>query len=137
LRVPIIAMDRKLAQVGLKTPANDLAKLTPTHIQEAYNRWATGGRLDGKEGPLSPRTRRHIHRILRSALARAVENQLLARNPADVFKRRLPKIERCPCPRSLDSVRVTSVRPPAEPYRAIAEAIPALSFDLDRHETPN
>src|SRR6516165_4152485 len=52
-----------------------------------------GGRLDGKPGGLSPRTRRHIHRILRSALARAVEQQLLARNPADIFKKRLPKVE--------------------------------------------
>jgi integrase len=31
---------------------------------------------------------------VRSALARAVEQQLLARNPADVFKKRLPKVER-------------------------------------------
>jgi integrase len=41
-----------------------------------------------------PRTRRHIHRILRSALARAVEQQVSARNPADAFKKRLPKVER-------------------------------------------
>lgn len=94
-----------------------LAKLTPTQIQEVYNRWATSGRLDGKEGPLSPRTRRHIHRILSSALLRAVENQLLARNPADVFRRRLPKIERCPmvtlspeeARRLLDAIRHTRV----------------------------
>src|SRR5262252_7421400 len=71
-----------------------LVKLTPSHIQEAYNAWATGGRRDGKSGGLSARTRRHIHRILRSALARAVEQQLLARNPADAFKKRLPKVER-------------------------------------------
>ena len=38
--------------------------------------------------------RRHIHRILRTALARAVEQQVLARNPADAFKKRLPKVER-------------------------------------------
>jgi len=71
-----------------------LVKLAPSHIQTAYNRWAIGGRLDRKDGGLSPRTRRHIHRILRSALARAVEQQLLARNPADAFKKRLPKVER-------------------------------------------
>jgi integrase len=71
-----------------------LAKLAPSHIQQAYNRWAEGGRRDRKEGGLSPRTRRHIHRILKSALARAVEQQLLARNPADAFKKRLPKVER-------------------------------------------
>jgi integrase len=71
-----------------------LVKLTPAHIQEAHNRWAASGRLDGKEGGLSPRTRRHIHRILSSALARAVEQQLIARNPCDVFRKRLPKVER-------------------------------------------
>jgi integrase len=71
-----------------------IAKLAPGHIQDAYNKWATGGRRDGKAGGLSARTRRHIHRILRSALERAVEHQLLARNPADAFKKRLPKVER-------------------------------------------
>ena len=71
-----------------------LTKLAPSHIQQAYNEWAIGGRRDGKDGGLSPRTRRHIHRILSSALARAVEQQVLARNPADAFKKRLPKVER-------------------------------------------
>ena len=71
-----------------------LTKLAPSHIQEAYNRWAKGGRLDGKNGGLSPLTRRYIHVILKSALTRAVEQQLLARNPADAFKKRLPKVER-------------------------------------------
>jgi integrase len=71
-----------------------LGRLSPPHLQNAYNDWAEGGRRDGKEGGLSPRTRRHIHRILSSALARAVEQQLVARNPCDSFKRRLPKVER-------------------------------------------
>ncbi len=71
-----------------------LTKLAPIHIQKAYNGWATGGRRDGKRGGLSPLTRRYIHSILRSALTRAFEQQLLARNPADAFKKRLPKVER-------------------------------------------
>lgn len=71
-----------------------LAKVAPIHLQDAYNALATGGRRDGKPGGLSPRTRRHIHRILSSALARAVEQQLIARNPCDAFKKRLPKVER-------------------------------------------
>jgi integrase len=69
-------------------------KLAPAHIQTAYAKWASGGRRDGKAGGLSPLTRRHIHRVLRAALARAVEQQIIARNPADVFKKRLPKVER-------------------------------------------
>jgi integrase len=71
-----------------------IAKLAPAHIQNAYNQWSTGGRRDGKSGGLAPRTRRHIHRILKAALSRAVEQQVLARNPADAFKKRLPKVER-------------------------------------------
>jgi integrase len=71
-----------------------ITKLAPAHIQAAYTKWATDGRRDDKAGGLSPRTRRHIHRILRSALSRAVEQQVLARNPADAFKKRLPKVER-------------------------------------------
>src|SRR6516225_3304414 len=71
-----------------------MSKLAPSHIQKAYSDWATSGRRDGKAGGLSPQTRRHIHRILRSALSRAVELAIIARNPADPFKKRLPKVER-------------------------------------------
>jgi hypothetical protein len=63
-----------------------LQRLTPSDIQRAYNSFSRNP---------SPRTRRHIHRILKSALTRAVEQQALARNPADVVKR-LPKVERKP-----------------------------------------
>jgi integrase len=62
-----------------------LGKLAPAHLQMAYSKWVTSGRRDGKLGGLSPRTRRHIHRILSSALAR---------NPCEAFKKRLPKVER-------------------------------------------
>src|SRR6516165_10751572 len=71
-----------------------LTKLGPTHIQIAYNDLANGGRRDGKSGGLSARTRCHIHRILHSALGRAVEQQVLARNPAEAFRKRLPRVER-------------------------------------------
>jgi integrase len=63
-----------------------LQRLAPSDIQRAYNTFTRSP---------SPRTRRHIHRILKSALARAVEQQALARNPADALKR-LPKVERKP-----------------------------------------
>src|SRR5262249_51178145 len=52
-----------------------IAKLAPTHIQAAYSKWSSGGRRDGKQGGLSPRTRRHIHRVFNAALVRAVEQQ--------------------------------------------------------------
>lgn len=60
-----------------------LQRLTASDIQRGYN---------GFTRSPSPRTRRHIHRILKSALARAVEQQAIARNPADALKR-LPKVE--------------------------------------------
>jgi integrase len=62
-----------------------LQRLTPTDIQRGYNNFTRSP---------SPRTRRHIHRILKSALARAVEQQALARNPANSL--RLPKVEMKP-----------------------------------------
>jgi len=72
-----------------------ICKVTPADIQSVYSRWAIQGRHDGKPGGLSARTRRQMHSILKSALSRAVEQQLIARNPTDVFKKkRLPKIER-------------------------------------------
>jgi integrase len=71
-----------------------IVKLAPAHIQAAYAKWATGGRRDGKDGGLSPRTRRHMHRVLRASLNRAVEQQVIAHNPTDPFKKRLPKVER-------------------------------------------
>jgi integrase len=63
-----------------------LQKLTPGDIAKAYAHF---------DRDPSPRTRRHIHRILKSALKRAVEQQSLARNPADAITR-LPKVERRP-----------------------------------------
>src|SRR5262249_36769486 len=72
---------------ALRTNRSD--KHAHSQIQRAYNSWT---RQDGK--PLSPRTRRYIHVILKSSLARAVEQQSLVRNPAEIFGNRLPKIER-------------------------------------------
>jgi integrase len=92
-----------------------LTKLAPVHIQGAYNEWATGGRRDGKKGGLSPLTRRYIHGILRSALTRAFEQQLLARNPADAFKKRLPKVER-------EEMTTLTAEQPARLLAAIAQA---------------
>jgi integrase len=62
-----------------------LQRLTPSDIQRGYNRF---------DRDPSPRTRRHVHRILKSALSRAVEQQAIARNPAANL--RLPKVEREP-----------------------------------------
>src|SRR5207247_4744149 len=52
------------------------------------------GRRDGKMGDLSPWIRRHVDGILSAALVRAIEQQPVARNPCDAFRRGLPKVER-------------------------------------------
>ena len=71
-----------------------LGKLTAAHIQSLYSRLAEGGRVDGKDGTLSAGTRRLIHKTLHSCLARALELQLISRNPALALRRRLPRDER-------------------------------------------
>jgi integrase len=70
-----------------------VAKLAPGHIQEFYNQLAVGGRRDGRSGALAPRSRRQIHRVLTTALKRAVEQQVIGRNPCDSFQSRLPRVE--------------------------------------------
>lgn len=59
-----------------------LAKLTPVHIEGCYTAMLEGGRKDGR-GQLSPRTVKHAHVILHTALARAVRLKLRADNPCD------------------------------------------------------
>jgi integrase len=59
-----------------------LRDLRPAHIEEAYGGFlGPKGRAD-KSGGLSPRTVLHHHRLLKEALSRAVELQLMAHNPA-------------------------------------------------------
>jgi integrase len=110
-----------------------ITKLTAVHIQAAYTIWATEGRCDGKEGGLSPRTRRHIHRVFNCALARAVEQQLLARNPANTFKKRLPKIERRPMA-TLSAEQAHSLLAAIRHSRVYWPALLALATGMRRGE---
>jgi hypothetical protein len=50
-----------------------LTKLRSVQISDAYTKALAGGRKDGKEGGLSPRTVGHMHRVLKQALSQAVE----------------------------------------------------------------
>ena len=68
-----------------------LNKLQTTAIQNVYNGWESSGRRDSKKGGLSPQTRLHIHRVLKSALKYAVQLPLINRNPADFVKPPRPK----------------------------------------------
>ena len=68
-----------------------LTKLKPAQISDAYTTALVGGRKDGKEGGLSPRSVGHMHRVLKQALGQAVKWQDLSRNPADAVEP--PKVE--------------------------------------------
>jgi integrase len=60
----------------------ELSKVTPEVLQAYYSKALKEGRRDGKGG-LSPRTVRHHHTTLHTALGHAVKWRLLARNPAE------------------------------------------------------
>ena len=74
-----------------------LSKLTTLDLQTLYKKLLTEGRverIEAKKQPkgLSAKTVRNIHQIISSALKLAVEQRLIARNPADGCA--LPKAER-------------------------------------------
>ena len=71
--------------------ATRLIKLLPEQISEAYSKALTSGRCDGKGG-LSPQTVKHIHVVLKQALAQARVWRAISHNPADLVKP--PKLDR-------------------------------------------
>ena len=80
-------------QLG-KIPLNDLTTL---HLQQFYKKLLAEGRVERIEAQkqpkgLSAKTVRNIHQIISSALKLAIEQRLIARNPADGCA--LPKAER-------------------------------------------
>jgi integrase len=79
---------------GQITPALgklSLSKIESIHVDEFLSRALTSGRRDGKGG-LSPQTVNHLYGFLTTALKRAVDLGLIARNPCDRVKP--PKVPR-------------------------------------------
>jgi integrase len=68
-----------------------LTKLRPEQISEAYSNALVSGRRDSRGG-LSTQTVRHIHGILKQALAQARAWRAFAHNPAELVKP--PRLER-------------------------------------------
>jgi integrase len=80
-----VASYRKNIRLHLKPGlgAVPLANLTVARINALYRGLEQSGRVDHKAGqPLSARTVRYVHTILRAALQDAVNADLLVRNPA-------------------------------------------------------
>ena len=73
--------------------ATQLTKLKSADIKAFYASLATGGRHDGKDGGLSPASRRYVHVVLRAALQDAVEDKIIPDNQATLASKALPKIE--------------------------------------------
>ena len=68
-----------------------LTRLRPEQISEAYSGALIYGRRDGKGG-LSAQSVRHLHSVLKQALAQARVWRAIAHNPADLVKP--PKLDR-------------------------------------------
>ncbi len=68
-----------------------LAKLSPADVQEMHSGIADRG---GMRGKLSASSRALINSILSAALNRAMELELIGRNPCHVIRRRVPRPEK-------------------------------------------
>ncbi|HWB49975.1 MAG TPA: site-specific integrase [Stellaceae bacterium] len=110
-----------------------LGKLTPDRIAEFYTDLATKGRRDGKGG-LSPRTQRHVHRLLRSALGTAARRELIMRNPADELGAELPKIIK-PDLAALNASQAGKLLAAVEHSQIYPAVLLALGAGLRRGET--
>ncbi len=69
-----------------------LSQLQTSNLQALYNQKLNGGRADGKEGGLSPRSVRYIHVVIHAALEQAKKEGMITFNVADAVK--LPKEEK-------------------------------------------
>lgn len=66
-----------------------LMQLQTSNLQKLYNDKIKGGRADGKEGGLAPKSVRYIHGIISGALDQAIKEKLITQNVAKSV--RLPK----------------------------------------------
>src|SRR5262249_122512 len=76
-----------------------LMALTPKRLAALYRQLETSGRADHRKGEgLSARTVRYVATILHAALREAVEDGLLAANPADMKKAKPPTAKQAEAP---------------------------------------
>jgi integrase len=106
-----------------------LQKLRPAHIADWHSKLLREGGKDGR--PLSGRTTGHAHRVLHTALARAVKSELVPRNVASVIKP--PKVEE----QEVDSLKadeISTVLKALDGHPLHAVAITALATGARRGE---
>lgn len=65
-----------------------LSQLDKPHLDRAYDQLLIDGKLlrDGKTGPLTKQTVRHVHTVLHKALSDAFDDKLITENPASRAK---------------------------------------------------
>ena len=73
----------KVAVAKRALPDIPLLKLQRTHFNQAYKALLATGKLlrDGKRGPLSRQTVKHVHTVLRKAFDDARKDKLISREP--------------------------------------------------------
>lgn len=60
-----------------------LQRLSAAHIEKLYRERRESGRADGRAGGLSERSLHHVHRVLGTAMKKAVRLRLISRNPCE------------------------------------------------------
>lgn len=108
-----------------------LAQLQTAHIQRLYNDKLNSGRLDGKEGGLSPKSVRYIHTVIHSALEQAKKEGMITINPSDAV--RLPKLEQKEI-KYLDTAEVAIFLAMAKESKHFAAFYLALNTGMRRGE---
>lgn len=113
-----------------------LAKLSPVQIQAYYSealKCGHGGRdKNGRRGgPLSAQTVKHHHRVLSQALRKAVQLQLLTRNPCDAVDPPRPVHKEMP---TLDNDQIKVLADAAEGSQIYLPIVLAVLTGLRRGE---
>lgn len=107
----------------------ELQKLSEAHLQDWHGRLLASGGKGGR--PLSAQTVKHCHRLLHTALARAVIGKRLLRNVASAVKP--PKVEREEVP-ALAADQIGDMLAKIQDHRLYVPALVALGTGLRRGE---
>ena len=109
-------------------PDIPLLKLQRTHFNQAYKALLETGKLlrDGKRGPLSRQTVKHVHVVLRKAFDDARKDKLISENPVDLatppkvgqgkkYKRKVRAFTRDEAKRMIDLLTTSKLHAPDTP----------------------